>query len=93
MFTVPSLRARECTKEEKDILNILFLLLPLLNVIVPFIWKSFPFVFSTDVVACGAVYFWKKGASSPFFEKPNTSDMQVGADPSAESLSSEELGE
>ena len=59
MFSVPSLRARECTATEKDVLNILFLLLPLINVLLPFIWKSFPFVFTADVIACGAVYAWK----------------------------------
>ena len=44
MFTVPSLRARECTAPEKDALNLLFLAIPLLNVGLPFIWKSFPFI-------------------------------------------------
>lgn len=29
MFTIPSLRARECTQREKDALNLLFLLVPL----------------------------------------------------------------
>ena len=61
MMTVPSLRARECTTEEKDALNVLFLLLPLINVLLPFVWKSFPFIFSADVVAMGAVYAWKLG--------------------------------
>lgn len=59
MFTVPSLRARECTTSEKDALNILFLLLPVINVLLPFIWKSFPFVFTADVVACSAIYYLK----------------------------------
>jgi len=61
MFSVPSWRARECTSEEKDALNILFLLLPLMNVFLPFIWKSFPFVFTADVVALGVVSIWKTG--------------------------------
>ncbi|KAF3436349.1 hypothetical protein FNV43_RR23441 [Rhamnella rubrinervis] len=31
MFTIPSLRARDCSKNEKEALNYLFLLIPLLN--------------------------------------------------------------
>lgn len=50
MFTIPSLRARECTQKEKDALNILFLLVPLANVLLPFVWKNFGFIFSADVV-------------------------------------------
>lgn len=50
MFTVPSLRARECTDREKDALNLLFLAIPLLNVTLPFVWKSFPFIFTADCV-------------------------------------------
>jgi len=38
MFTIPSLRARECTDAEKDALNLLFLAIPLLNVALPFVW-------------------------------------------------------
>lgn len=38
MFTIPSLRARECTDREKDALNLLFLAVPLLNVALPFVW-------------------------------------------------------
>lgn len=34
IFTVPSLRARDCSKPEKDALNLLFLGIPLLNVLV-----------------------------------------------------------
>lgn len=61
MFTVPSLRARDCPAAEKDALNILFILIPVLNVGLPFVWKSFPFIFSADVVALAAVYGWKVG--------------------------------
>jgi hypothetical protein len=50
MFTIPSLRARECTDKEKDALNLLFLAVPLLNVALPFVWKSFPFIFTADCV-------------------------------------------
>jgi hypothetical protein len=56
MFTVPSLRARECTPSEKDALNILFLAIPLLNVLLPFVSKSFPVIFSADCVLMAAVY-------------------------------------
>ncbi|THG15461.1 hypothetical protein TEA_020694 [Camellia sinensis var. sinensis] len=59
MFTIPSLRARDCTKNEKEALNYLFLLIPLLNVIIPFFWKSFAAVWSADIVAFFGMYAWK----------------------------------
>lgn len=59
MFTIPSLRAKECLPKEKDALNLLFVVTPLLNVILPFVWKSFPFIFSADVVALLGIYYWK----------------------------------
>eukprot|EP00879_Flechtneria_rotunda_P019962 GHRR01020983.1.p2 GENE.GHRR01020983.1~~GHRR01020983.1.p2 ORF type:complete len:161 (+),score=43.21 GHRR01020983.1:695-1177(+) len=59
MFTIPSLRAKECTPREKDALNLLFLLVPVMNVILPLVWKSFPFIFTADVVAVLGVYAWK----------------------------------
>jgi len=61
MFTIPALRARECTPTEKDALNLLFLLIPLLNVTLPLVWKSFPFIFAADCSAMAAVYVWKFG--------------------------------
>ncbi|KAJ7977461.1 resistance to phytophthora 1 [Quillaja saponaria] len=61
MFTIPSLRARDCSKNEKEALNYLFLLVPLLNVIIPFFWKSFAVVWSADIVAFFAMYAWKLG--------------------------------
>lgn len=59
MFTIPSLRARECTAVEKDALNLLFLAVPILNVTLPFIWKSFPFIYVMDCLLMGGVYAWK----------------------------------
>ena len=59
MFTIPSLRARECTPDEKDALNVLFLAVPLLNIALPFVWKSFPFIFCADCVLMAGVYAWK----------------------------------
>ncbi|KAI7751564.1 hypothetical protein M8C21_021448 [Ambrosia artemisiifolia] len=59
MFTIPSLRARDCSKNEKEALNYLFLLVPLLNVIIPFFLKSFAVVWSADTVAFFAMYAWK----------------------------------
>jgi hypothetical protein len=32
---------------------------PLVNVVLPFVWKSFPFIFVADVVAVTGVYAWK----------------------------------
>lgn len=56
ILTVPSLRARDCEEREKDALNLLFLLIPIINVTIPFFWKSFAAVYSADVVALAAVY-------------------------------------
>ncbi|XP_057252265.1 protein RESISTANCE TO PHYTOPHTHORA 1, chloroplastic [Beta vulgaris subsp. vulgaris] len=61
MFTIPSLRARDCSSKEKEALNYLFLLVPLLNVIIPFFWKSFAVVWSADTVAFFLMYAWKLG--------------------------------
>ena len=65
MFTIPSLRARDCKPAEKDALNILFLLVPVINVALPFVWKSFPAIFSADVVALFAIYFYKRVWQAP----------------------------
>ncbi|MFS7914762.1 hypothetical protein Hanom_Chr02g00157351 [Helianthus anomalus] len=51
MFTIPSLRARDCSKHEKEAPNYLFLVVPLLNVIIPFFLKSFAVVWSADTLA------------------------------------------
>lgn len=61
MFTIPSLRARDCSKDEKEALNYLFLLVPLINVIIPFFVKSFAVVWSADTVAFLGMYAWKLG--------------------------------
>lgn len=59
MFTIPSLRARDCPTKEEEALNYLFLIIPLLNVAIPFFWKSFPLVWSADTLAFFAMYAWK----------------------------------
>ena len=56
---IPSLRARDCSNKEKEALNYLFLLIPLLNVTIPFFWKSFAVVWSADTVAFFLMYAWK----------------------------------
>ena len=56
---IPSLRARDCSKNEKEALNYLFLIIPLLNIIIPFFWKSFAVVWSADTVAFVGMYAWK----------------------------------
>ncbi|KAB2069149.1 hypothetical protein E1A91_A08G081800v1 [Gossypium mustelinum] len=61
LLAIPSLRARDCSKNEKEALNYLFLIVPLLNVIIPFFWKSFAVVWSADIVAFFAMYAWKLG--------------------------------
>lgn len=59
MFTIPSLRARDCPAKEKEALNYLFLAVPLINVTLPLLWKSFAAVWSADVIAFFAMYAWK----------------------------------
>jgi hypothetical protein len=76
MFTIPSLRAKECLPKEKDALNLLFVLVPFMNVTLPFVWKSFPFIFTMDVVALLGIYYakgvWKEVYGLPI-EPPNSS--------------------
>jgi hypothetical protein len=80
MFTIPSLRAKECNPREKDALNILFLLVPLINVVLPFVWKSFPFIFTADVVAVIGVYaylgVWSETYGIPLGTPVTTIGMQ-----------------
>ncbi|KAJ3676330.1 hypothetical protein LUZ60_003742 [Juncus effusus] len=61
MFTIPSLRARDCSNKEKEALNYLFILVPLINVLIPFFIKSFAVVWSADTVAFFVMYAWKLG--------------------------------
>ena len=71
MFTVPSLRARECDAAEKDALNLLFLAIPLVNVLLPFVWKNFGFIFAADCVLLAGVFAWKAVAPFDFMKKEN----------------------
>ena len=73
MFAVPSLRARDCSKREKDALNVLFIALPLLNVALPFVYKSFPAVFSADVALLAALYI-QNGALEGFPDLTETEE-------------------
>jgi len=61
MFTVPSLRARDCDLKEKDALNFLFVAVPIVNVIIPVFWRSFPAVFTADCLLMAFMYY-NKGA-------------------------------
>ena len=58
-FAIPSLRARDCPPREKDALNVLFLLVPLINITIPIFWRSFAAVYTADVITMAAVYYWK----------------------------------
>ncbi|CAI5512928.1 unnamed protein product [Closterium sp. Naga37s-1] len=59
MFTIPSLRARDCSENEKTALNYLFLVVPLVNVTLPLVWKSFAAVWTADVIVFTLFYAWK----------------------------------
>ncbi|KAG0469239.1 hypothetical protein HPP92_018567 [Vanilla planifolia] len=61
MFTIPSLRARDCSKNEKEALNYLFIIIPLLNIFIPFFLKSFAVVWSADTFVFFVIYAWKLG--------------------------------
>jgi len=91
IFTVPSLRARECLPNEKDALNLLFLLIPLINVAIPFFWRSFAGVFSADVVALGLVYAYK-GAWAEVYGIGGEA-LAVGAAPAEEEGDEEQAAE
>ncbi|PSR86272.1 Catalase-3 like [Actinidia chinensis var. chinensis] len=71
MFTIPSLQTRDCSKNDKEALNYLFLLVPLLNARIPFFWKSFAVVWLTDMVAFFGIYAWKSG----WLQKKNSSSV------------------
>jgi hypothetical protein len=59
MFTIPSLRAKECTANEKEALNYLFLGVPIMNVLIPFVSKSFPIIFVLNTAAVVGMYAYK----------------------------------
>ena len=69
IFSVPSLRARDCPKREKDALNVLFLAIPLVNVLLPLVYKSFAAVFTADVALWAALYV-ANGALDGFPDTP-----------------------
>ena len=75
MFTVPSLRARDCSATEKDALNLLFVAIPVMNVIIPFFWKSFAAVFSADVLLMAAVYAQKGVFAAEDAAAPTETDV------------------
>ena len=56
---IPSLRARDCPEKEKEALNYLFLLVPLINITLPLVWKSFAAVYTADVTVFLSMYAWK----------------------------------
>ena len=79
MFAVPSLRARDCPKREKDALNILFLAIPLVNVALPFVWKSFAAAFSADVALLATLYV-ANGALDGFPDLPEVEGAAAGGE-------------
>ena len=56
---IPALRARDCPEKEKEALNYLFLLVPLINITLPLVWKSFAAVYTADVTVFLSMYAWK----------------------------------
>lgn len=69
MLTIPSLRAKECMPREKDALNLLFVVMPLMNILLPFFWKSFPFIFTCDTALVLGIY-WYKGVWKEVYGLP-----------------------
>ena len=80
MMAVPSLRARDCPKREKDALNVLFLAIPVVNVALPFFWKSFAAAFTADVALLAAIYI-SNGALEGFPDLPEDLDQKQGSLP------------
>ena len=75
LFTIPALRARKGMKAgEKAALNVAFLIIPLLNVGIPFVTKDFGVIWAVDVVALGMCYGWcvgiKGGGKETLRESP-----------------------
>lgn len=60
---VSHLRAPVCARyfREKDALNFLFVAVPLVNVLIPVVWKSFAGVFTADCLLMAFMYY-NKGA-------------------------------
>lgn len=48
-------------RDEKQALNVAFLVLPLVNVGMPVFWKSFGGIWSVDLMVLGACYAWFVG--------------------------------
>lgn len=57
MITIPSLRAREVEPKEKKILDYAFLLVPVVNILLPFIYKSLGLLWFVDSVGLIAAYY------------------------------------
>ena len=83
IFSVPSLRARDCPKREKDALNVLFLAIPLVNVLLPLLYKSFAAVFTADVALWAALYV-ANGALDGFPDTPEDIAAAAAAAEAAE---------
>ena len=83
IFSVPSLRARDCPKREKDALNVLFLAIPLVNVLLPLVYKSFAAVFTADVALWAALYV-ANGALDGFPDTPEDIAAAAAAAEAAE---------
>eukprot|EP00741_Cyanophora_paradoxa_P008784 tig00001374_g8501.t1 len=58
MFVIPSVQARRPTHQARWAINWSFALIPLINVVVPFVYKSFLAVYLTDVIFFLAMYWY-----------------------------------
>ncbi len=69
-------------------MNYLFLLVPLMNVTLPFLWKSFPFIFVTNAIALVGAYaykgVWNEVYGIPLGAAGGPGIVPVAAAPSAE---------
>lgn len=72
MLAVPSLRARECSQDEKEALDYAFLAMPLANVAIPMVWKSFAGVYFADVLLLLGLYAWKGAMPGRMEERTST---------------------
>mmetsp|Transcript_8921 Transcript_8921/g.17970 ORF Transcript_8921/g.17970 Transcript_8921/m.17970 type:complete len:270 (-) Transcript_8921:1314-2123(-) len=63
MFTIPSLRARKPVKAEKQALNVAFLMIPVLNLLLPTVTKDTFIIWVINVLVllgCYGYYGWKE---------------------------------
>lgn len=77
MFTVPSLRARDIPKIEKRILDFSFLLMPLLNIGVCFVYKNTGALWAANTFGLLFAYYYLGVYKLPFGQQEAASEAKA----------------